>query len=434
VNAAPPPHLRFSSAAGEHLFVTAYSRLFDLPDDAAVAFDVHPGRGDLLDSLGARGDGEAALDSPVFPNPQSISLNVSASCNLACGYCYAGQGAFGGKQAAGMGWEVARAAIDSLLGQADPAHPITIGFIGGEPFVNKALIHRCVGYAARAAAADRLDIRFSVTTNGTLLKHDDILLLRAHPFAVTVSLDGDPETHDRQRPAAGGRSSWARAVDGVRPLLEKPGLAKVAARATVTRGSAPLHRQFDALEAAGFREIGFSPLRTGAQAAGPIEGEAWSRYLDELTALAGRELERLRGGEALRLTNLAVALKQIHRGACSPYPCGAGGGYFSVGSDGDWYACHRAVGEDEFRLGDSSGLDAPRREAFLIERHVHAQTDCTTCWARYLCSGGCHHERARRSRESCDFIRQWLRFCLAAYCELSELHRHLASGEAVPHA
>ena len=53
------------------------------------------------------------------------------------------------------------------------------------------------------------------------------------------------------------------------------------------------------------------------------------------------------------------------------------------------------------------------------EQIVHAQTDCRTCWARYLCSGGCHQETRARTDAGCDFIRAWLDFCLASYCELS---------------
>ena len=88
-------------------------------------------------------------------------------------------------------------------------------------------------------------------------------------------------------------------------------------------------------------------------------------------------------------------------------------------ADGRWYACHRAVGDERFRLGDNTGLDADRRRAFLLGRHVHAQESCSACWARYLCSGACHHEMRGRTVASCDFIRAWLDFCLRAYCELS---------------
>ena len=118
------------------------------------------------------------------------------------------------------------------------------------------------------------------------------------------------------------------------------------------------------------------------------------------------------------MSNLAIALKQLHRGASAPYPCGAGGGYFSVSAEGRWYACHRAIGAIDYELGDNSGLDRAKRRTFLERRHVDAQADCRVCWARYLCSGGCHQEKAARSEASCDFIRGWLEFCLQAYCDL----------------
>ena len=101
-----------------------------------------------------------------------------------------------------------------------------------------------------------------------------------------------------------------------------------------------------------------------------------------------------------------------------PYPCGAGGGYFSVAADGTWYACHRAIGEKAYQLGSNEGLDEVRRASFLHARHVHQQPECSSCWARYLCSGGCHQEASARSDSSCGFIRGWLDFCLAAYAEM----------------
>jgi uncharacterized protein len=130
-------------------------------------------------------------------------------------------------------------------------------------------------------------------------------------------------------------------------------------------------------------------------------------------------MERIRQGRPVRFTNFAVALKQIHRGASSPYPCGAGGGYFSVSANGDWYACHRAIGSPAYQMGNSQELDSGRRQDFLSARHVHSQSACRNCWARYLCSGGCHQEVSSRSDSSCGFIRGWLDFCLTAYCELS---------------
>ncbi|MBV8774888.1 MAG: SPASM domain-containing protein, partial [Deltaproteobacteria bacterium] len=83
-----------------------------------------------------------------------------------------------------------------------------------------------------------------------------------------------------------------------------------------------------------------------------------------------------------------------------------------------WYACHRAIGQQDYQLGDNHGLDEVRRVSFLRARHVHQQPECRSCWARYLCSGGCHQEASSRSDSSCGFIRGWLEFCLAGYAEL----------------
>jgi uncharacterized protein len=417
-DAENPLFRRFTSRAGEHVLIVPYSRIFDLPPELTPRFDAPDAEmGRLVAALATVAEGEEPLDLVPEPPPQAMSLNVSSACNLACTYCYADRGSFHGRQPDPMTPAVARDAVDRLLAGADPARPLTVGFLGGEPFVNRALIHDVVAYARGRGERLGLDVRFSVTTNATLLRPADLQLLRDHGFAVTVSLDGDAAVNDRRRPRRGGAGSFAAVRRAIAPLLADPGRAKVAARATVGGDDFDLAGRFDAIRELGFGEVGFAPLKSSA---GAIEGDGWRRYLAALSDLARRELGGTLDGRPLALTNLAIALRQLHRGASAPYPCGAGGGYFSVSAQGRWYACHRAIGDPAYELGDNRGLDHDRRRQFLAARHVHAQTDCGACWARYLCAGGCHQEAARRSPQSCDFIRGWLEFCLAAYCELVE--------------
>jgi uncharacterized protein len=413
-------HRIFESEGYDYLLVVPHSRIFGVEKRFTAALAKGESWAlDLVREFTHEVGSEQPLDQVPLPTPQSISLNVSHTCNLGCSYCYAEQGGFGGKQFSSMSWDVARAAVDRLFALAETG-PITIGFLGGEPFLNGALIHRVVTYASDLGNSTRRDVRFSVTTNGTMLLADDISMFRRNRFAVTISIDGGAELQDLQRPMRTGKSSFAALRTAITPLLESPGMARVAARSTVLRSNLLLRERFAVLTELGFPEVGFSPLRQPLESPSAFTAGDWPQYLKELSSLASEQSNAALKGESIRLSNLAIALKQLKRGFSMPFPCSAGGGYFSVSSDGNWFACHRAIGDQAYHMGDNSGLDSARRREFLQTRHVEAQVDCQRCWARYLCAGGCHQEAAARTTPSCDFIRGWLEHCIRIYGELLE--------------
>ena len=68
-----------------------------------------------------------------------------------------------------------------------------------------------------------------------------------------------------------------------------------------------------------------------------------------------------------------------------------------VATDGDVALCHRFAGSDAHKLGTvRDGIDRDAQHAFLEKHHIANKTDCSTCWARPLCSGGCYHEAHTR--------------------------------------
>ena len=130
-------------------------------------------------------------------------------------------------------------------------------------------------------------------------------------------------------------------------------------------------------------------------------------------------LAELSAGRRYPFGNFETALHQIHRGSHRPYPCGAGAAYLSANADGDLFACHRLIDDPSYAMGDvTAGSDRSARARHLAASHVDRMQPCRSCWARYLCGGGCYHEVSRRGRVGCDYIRGWLAFCLRAYVEL----------------
>ncbi|MGH4024116.1 MAG: radical SAM protein [Pseudonocardiaceae bacterium] len=441
--AGPAPWFHLVTAEPPLVFLVDRSALFEVDPAlfAALAADDPQAVAELAAATrepAASQRRDALRELGPLPAPRAISLNVAQSCNLACSYCYADEGRFGGS-ARRMSQAVARRAVDELLAGATPGDRVLVGFIGGEPLLNRAVVHDVVAYSIAQADARSMSVGFSLTTNGTLLRPADIELLRTHRFTVTASVDGSAATHDRHRSGRRGEGSWQRAIDGLRPLLEQPGQCRLSARSTVTRDDLDIPARVQALAAVGFRDIGVSPARTGPDPALLLQGSDWERYLDGLIAAAEAELSRLHeqgAGRGWLFSNLGTALREIHRGTARPLPCGAGYGYVSVDVDGAYATCHRTVGDTRFRIGAPAALDDDARRRFLAPRLVDRQEPCRSCWARYLCGGGCHAEVSQVGRENCDMIRGWLDYCLGRYpavrAEFPGLFAPLPEGVAAP--
>lgn len=408
----PDGHV-FESAHGWHVLVADGSRVYDVDAGFRARVD-EIGLAAALDEAGAPRVGFLERASSSEPPVKSLSLAVAQACNMGCSYCYAHGGDFG-KPSRAMPWETVRAAIDSLIDGAN-GERVHLAFLGGEPLLARDVIHRATEYAAA-----RGRVGFSITTNGTLVTPEDAALFEEHGFAVTVSLDGVGETHDALRPLKSGQPTFARILERVAPLLASQRRMQVSARVTVTPQNLAIRDTVTSLIALGFHSVGVSPMLRAPSGKGELAASHAVALLDAMTD-CGREFERraLRG-ERWPFSNLTTALREIHRGTHRPYPCGAGAGYFGVSADGDLFACHRFIEDDAGRMGTiATGVDRARQRTWLEARHVDRQEPCRTCWARYLCGGGCHHEVIARGRVVCDYIRGWLDFCLRTYVHILE--------------
>lgn len=426
---SPTADLRlFRSRLGAHLFVADGSRVYDLDPETAARLErllSDPQTGDsasIWRALGLTPEGGRRRigDVPLAPPPlHSVSLNVAQACNMSCHYCYAETGTFGGR-ARLMSRDVAEAAVERLIAESEPGARLLLGFMGGEPLLNRDVIHHVTRYAVRRAAASDREMRFSITTNATLLAPADAALFAEFPFGVQVSLDGRREEHDAARPLNAGGSSYDLALAGLR-LMERAGRPRqLSARVTVTPHTGELLPILDHLIGLDFDDVGFAAVVVSPSPAHAFAPGDFSRFLQRMIECGRATLDRLIAGERYPFGNFETALHEIHRGSHRPYPCGAGAAYLSANAEGRLFACHRLIDDPAFAMGDvHTGSDLAARAAHLAESRVDRMEPCRTCWARYLCGGGCYHEVKRRGRLGCDYVRGWLEFCLSSYIELA---------------
>jgi uncharacterized protein len=318
-----------------------------------------------------------------------------------------------------MPLETAFRSVDLLFSEARTGERVQLTFLGGEPLTNRNVVRLATERAAGLAMKTGIGVRFSITTNGTLLTPDDGEFFERHGFAVTISLDGGPDAHDSLRRSKGGEPTFERVISRVSPLLRIQRRMQVSVRATVTPLNLSLRKTLDDFLAMGFHSVGFSPLLWSSSGRHQMSASELEAMLAEMIA-CGEEFERrIVNRQRYSFLNMANAMQQLHKGTHRPYPCGAGAGYFGVSADGELYACHRFTEDAAGYMGDvESGPDRARQRIWLTERHVHRQEPCRSCWARYLCGGGCHHETLHRGRLACDYIRGWLDYCLRAYVRL----------------
>ena len=456
-------HHAFEAAGRRYLYLVPSAAVFalDAPATALIdALDTGPlSRDDLIGRVAPRfpetdlGDllteleqvrAVRAVDTPPPEMPKIIPLtpfplttavlNVTNQCNLSCAYCYEYSedkivDTTNGKQPKFMTDETARQSIDLLFRESADIAVVHVSFFGGETLMNYPVLSRAVPYARAQAEAHGKQVEFNLTTNATLLTSEMIGFLAEHDISVTVSIDGPREMQNKFRVFHDGKGSYDVLLPRVRELLRRHRSRPIGARVTLTSQVSDVLGIYHHLtEEIGFQEVGFAPVTTSPGRDHALDGSGFDQMVTQFGALADEFLEAAVAGRHHGFSNVSETLEEIHKGVSKAYPCGAGLGLMGVATGGDVALCHRFAGSDEHKLGSvTEGIDRAAQHAFLERHHLANKTDCHTCWARPLCSGGCYHEAHTRygtteqpNLHYCDWIRGWTDICLRIYGELAE--------------
>jgi uncharacterized protein len=324
-------------------------------------------------------------DAPWHPYEAMISL--TSNCNLRCIYCYADAG----HNVSYLPFHIVTQSIDMMLSSARRAgdEAVRITFHGGgEPLVMWDRLVRSVEYAE--SVSDGEELVFSVSTNATLISQERAEWLASRNFRMSVSVDGPREVQNRQRPATQNMETFEAAMRGLE-ALSNAGLG-FGLRSTITGYSQ--HRLVELVEFAhsvGVKRImavPYSPYGRGFDGVSPVDPQVFVTEFERAITKAASLGVRLR-----------MSTNDIER-ADSRF-CRADGDIFAVMSDGLISGCTRVTRTSDalaphLSLGhwDQQGvvIDDDRLHQ-LRSLNLYAYPECSDCFAKFACSGGCHADR-----------------------------------------
>lgn len=328
----------------------------------------------------------AFADKPVV---KSLCLHIAHDCNLRCGYCFAGTGAFGHGRSL-MSPEVACRAVDFLLEHGGSRKHAELDFFGGEPLLNLATVKAAVAHVRRREAETGKIFKLTLTTNAVLLDEAALQYLNRESIALVLSLDGRREVHDKMRPFAGGGGSYDLVAANMRRAVESRGGANYYARGTYTVHNVDFAADVLAMADAGFDQLSVEPV-VGKGEPYELTAGQLPELFRQYELLAAEYLNRKQAGNGFDFFHFNVDLDHGPCLAKRLSGCGAGHEYFAVTPEGDLYPCHQFVGRDGFRVGSIfAGIEQPELCSSFRQADVMTKPACQSCWARYYCSGGCH--------------------------------------------
>lgn len=323
---------------------------------------------------------------------KALCLNVAHDCNLRCKYCFASKGDYHGKREI-MSVEVGKKAIDFLVEKSGNMKNLEIDFFGGEPLMAIDTVREVISYAKSIEELHQKTFHFTITTNAILLDEEIIQYLHENMDNIVLSLDGRKEVNDVIRVRADDSGTYDKIISNIKKIvaLRERDKKEYYVRGTFTKHNLDFAKDVFHMADLGFKEISVEPV-VGKDGDYLLEQGDLKNLFKQYEEIAEEYLKRKESAEnPFRFYHFNV---NIYHGPCiykRLWACGAGRDYLAVTPTGDIYPCHQFIGQKGFILGNvfEGNLDK-KIIAMSRDTHVFSKPECSICWARYFCSGGCN--------------------------------------------
>lgn len=154
---------------------------------------------------------------------ETVLVKVASRCNINCSYCYVyNMGDTGWKDLPRqISYETINAVVNALSELAEKQHrPFAVVLHGGEPLLLGYTKLEYLIYSLRDALPDECSL--SLQTNGILINRKILDLCADTRTTISVSLDGPPAIHDKNRVGHTGKGTYDAVLHGLNLLRAHP--------------------------------------------------------------------------------------------------------------------------------------------------------------------------------------------------------------------
>lgn len=320
----------------------------------------------------------------LFSPPNYHVIAVTNKCNFNCIYCH--PDALPQKDE--MNEKTAKKVLDFIF-SIPMAGICQIIIEGGEPLLKWDLIKFLHRESSKRAKEKNLNLRFSFTTNLSLMTDKIAQELSEMEINPCVSLDGPKELHDKQRPFVGGGGSYDKVVYWMEKLKNKYKL-RLSAIPVITNLSLKYGPEaiVDEYLKAGLNMVFFKPFRASGRALASFKElemkpedfyNFWKRGIEYCLSLNKKGTRIRELNTVYFITNI---LSPYRKSMCHRRPCGAGFSILSYNADGTINGCDSARGQGFLDFGhvDKDDYQTIRSRTLpLLALSPDLTPICSTC-------------------------------------------------------
>lgn len=329
---------------------------------------------------------EISCSNSEKPLLQDLSLAISNRCNLACVYCHSDAGIGDSILPASVAKSaISRLVSDCLTRGAKVARLQFAG--GGEPTMHMSIVLKLISFLKELCHKEGLNYEVGMATNGAYSQQ--VAYDVAKNFSgVSLSHDGPKTIFDLHRPLRNGNSAFLSVMQTAKVFQEHN--LPFALRATVSSRTIVLKDEFFSFFEKEFpgRTVGLEPLNPqgrGAELRENILPPSPNEFADFLCEAYKKSLSC-----DFQFRNSMLGkfdLLRIHFCMSIAQPA------MTVLPTGDVVACTRSNAPDLYRFGfiNEDGLIKINKESMnnLRNMNVLNSKQCTDCFCKYNCGGGC---------------------------------------------